>query len=57
MESRAGLRTDFTGLGGVGVQKHSTAAVSTHMIWGAAEKLSCERFAGLHGLVGKIGAH
>lgn len=57
MKSSAGLHTDFAGLGRVGVQKHPTAAVSTHIVWGAAEELSCERLARLHSLVGKIGAH
>lgn len=57
MKSSAGLRTDFAGLSGVGVQKQSTATVSTHSIWGAAKELSGQGLARLHGLVGKIGAH
>ncbi len=58
MKSCAGVvRTNFAGLGGVRSQKHSAAAVSTHVIWGAAEELSCERLARLHGLIGKVGAH
>lgn len=57
MESDADLRTDFAGLGRVGGQKHSTAPVCTDIIRRAAKKLSCERLARLHGLVGKISAH
>ena len=57
MKRCAGLRTDFAGLGGLGVQKHSTAAIRTHITWGAAEELSRERLARLQGLIGKIGAH
>ena len=57
MISNAGLLTYFAMVGGVGVQKLSTAAVRIHSTWGAAQELSCERLARLHGLVGEIGAH
>ena len=57
MISNAGVLTYFAMVGGVGVQKLSTAAVRIHSTWGAAKEFSCERLARLHGLVGKIGAH
>ena len=57
IRSGMGLHTRFVGLCGFGVQKHTTAAVSTHAIWRATEELSCERLARLQSLVGKIRAH
>ena len=55
--SRIGGHTCFAGLRGFGVQKRTAATVSTHTIWRAAEEFPCERFAGLHSLVGEIRAH
>ena len=52
-----GGHTCFVGLRGLGVQKHTTATINTHAIWGAAEELSCERLARLHSLVSEIRAH
>ena len=57
VEGSIGGHTCLAGLCGFGVQKHTTATVSTHTIWRAAEELSCERLARLHSLVGEIRAH